>query len=66
MIKVEECKMENEDVWFVRVTHTKPHLEDIRVFFDGDSNCLWTYLLSLGLNDSGIETQLDSFVNIKL
>jgi hypothetical protein len=66
MIQVQELQM-NEGTYFIRVTKTTlGEPDDVRVFFDGDSNCIWTYLLSLGLNDAEIETQLNSFNNVKL
>ena len=66
MIQIQELKM-NEGTYFIRVTKTTPReVDDVRVFFNGDENCIWTHLLSLGLSDIEIEKQLNSFNNVKL
>ena len=66
MIQIQELKM-NEGTYFIRVTKTTSgEVDDVRVFFNGDENCIWTYLLSLGLSDIEIEKQLNSFNNVKL
>ena len=62
MIRVTEDRMD-EGTYFIRVQKTG---EDDRVFFDGDENCIWNYLLELGLGDSEINTYLNSIKNVKL
>lgn len=62
MIQIQEKQMD-EGTYFIQVQHNN---DDTRVFFEGDHNCIWTYLLSLGLNDVEIEKLLEPFSNVKL
>ncbi len=65
MIQLQQ-KLLDEDIYYVEVTHETPHVEDVRVFFEGDYDCITTYLSELGMEEKEIKIQLEVFKDVKL
>lgn len=65
MIQLQQKQMD-EGVYYVEVLHETPIVEDIRVFFEGDYDCLTTYLLELGMKEKEIEIILEEFDKVGL
>lgn len=62
MIKVTEEEMYKSGICFVKVQIG----DDLRVFFDGDYDCLYNHLDKLGMESKDILHHFNSFKKVKL
>ncbi len=60
MIKVTKNKMESEDVDFIKVENG----DEMAVFFEGDLNCLYHHLMSIGVDRATAVTLKETYKNV--